>query len=90
MLARSESMEVEMNRNRYIQISELTSKKGAPGILPISPATCWRLVKQGRIPAPFKLGPGTTVWDLDEVEAAIGAMKAKRARKESGVNDVGI
>jgi len=73
-----------MNPKRYVQISELTSKKGAPGILPISPTTCWRLVKQGSIPAPFKLGPGTTVWDLDELEAAISALKVKSARKLSG------
>jgi predicted DNA-binding transcriptional regulator AlpA len=29
----------------------------------------WRWVAEGRFPPPFKLGPNTTVWDLDQVEA---------------------
>jgi predicted DNA-binding transcriptional regulator AlpA len=75
---------------RLVQISDLATTATRRGHLPVSPSTCWRWVKEGLLPRPFKLGPGTTVWDLDEVEAAIGAIKAKRARQESGVNDVGI
>jgi predicted DNA-binding transcriptional regulator AlpA len=70
-----------MNRKRYIQISELATTKRSSGLLPISPTTCWRLVKRGLLPAPFKLGPGTTVWDLNEIEEAITAFKTKRSKK---------
>lgn len=54
---------------RVIRISDLASTKGKPGLLPVSPATLWRWVKEDRFPAPFKLGPNTTVFDLDLVEA---------------------
>ena len=54
---------------RVGRIADLTSTKDRKGRLPISPATWWRWVAEGKAPAPFKLGPNVTVWDLDEVEA---------------------
>ena len=54
---------------RVIRISELASTKTKKGIVPVSPATWWRWVAEGKAPAPFKIGPNTTVWDLDQVEA---------------------
>lgn len=54
---------------RVIRISELASRPGKPGKLPVSPATIWRWVRDGRFPKPFPLGPSTTVWNLDQVEA---------------------
>ena len=36
-------------------------------LLSISRSYLWRLVKQGKIPAPIKLGPKTTVWKSDDV-----------------------
>ena len=60
---------------RVIRISDLAStpdtpeKPGKRGMLPVSPATIWRWVRSGRFPKPFKLGPATTVWDADQVEA---------------------
>ena len=54
---------------RVIRIAELASTKRKSGRLPVSPATLWRWVAQSKFPAPFKLGPNTTVWDLDQVEA---------------------
>jgi len=35
-----------------------------------SPASIWRDVKAGRIPAPFKAGPRSTRWRLGEVRSA--------------------
>lgn len=72
-----------MNTKRYLQISDLATTKLSIGLLPVSPATCRRMVKQGRLPAPFKLGIGTTVWDADEVEAAIERLKSERASKNA-------
>ncbi len=54
---------------RVIRIADLASTKHRAGRLPVSPATLWRWVAQSKFPAPFKLGPNTTVWDLDQVEA---------------------
>lgn len=36
----------------------------------ISPATCWRWVKQGRLPAPVKLSPGVTAWRVGDLRRA--------------------
>lgn len=56
---------------RVIRIAELATTKGKPGKLPVSPTTVWRWVREGRFPAPFKLGDSVTVWNLDQVEAFI-------------------
>jgi predicted DNA-binding transcriptional regulator AlpA len=54
---------------RVVRINDLATTKKKPGRLPVSPATLWRWVAAGKFPPPFKLGPNTTVWDLDQVEA---------------------
>lgn len=36
----------------------------------ISAPTVWRWVKAGRIPAPKKLGPNTTAWNVGELRQA--------------------
>jgi prophage regulatory protein len=54
---------------RLGRISEVASTREKKGIVPVSPATWWRWCAEGRAPAPFKIGPNTTVWDLDEVAA---------------------
>lgn len=37
----------------------------------ISPATVWRWVKSGRLPAPSKLGPKTTAWKVGDLRRAM-------------------
>lgn len=36
-------------------------------LLYVGCATLWRMVREGRFPAPYKLGPNTTVWKCGEV-----------------------
>jgi len=40
------------------------------GLYGCSAATIWRNVKSGRIPAPRKLSPGCTTWNVGELRAA--------------------
>lgn len=61
---------------RVGRISEVATTKDKKGIVPVSPATWWRWVAEGKAPAPFKLGPNTTVWDLDQVEAFVAKQAA--------------
>jgi prophage regulatory protein len=61
---------------RVGRISEVATTKKKKGIVPVSPATWWRWVAEGKAPAPFKLGPNTTVWDLDQVEAFVAKQAA--------------
>ncbi|MBY0235031.1 MAG: AlpA family phage regulatory protein [Burkholderiaceae bacterium] len=42
----------------------------------ISAPTVWRWVKSGRIPAPRKLGPNTTAWNVGELRRASEAKEA--------------
>lgn len=55
-------------KRRVGRISDVATTKDKKGIVPVSPATWWRWCASGRAPAPFKIGPNTTVWDLDQVE----------------------
>ncbi len=61
---------------RVIRLAQLASTKDKPGLLPVSPATIWRWVREGKFPKPFKLGAGTTVFSADAVEAFIAARAA--------------
>lgn len=56
---------------RVIRVAEIATTKEKPGLLPVSPATIWRWVREGRFPKPFKLGHSVTVWDAGAVEAFI-------------------
>ncbi len=61
----------QLKARRVIRIAELATTKKKKGHLPVSPATLWRWTSEGKFPQPFKLGPNTTVWDLDEIEAFV-------------------
>ncbi len=37
----------------------------------IGPATVWRWSKEGRLPAPKKLGPATTAWNVGELRRTL-------------------
>lgn len=40
-------------------------------VLPISHTQLWRMVKDGRFPAPIKLSPQVTVWEANAVRKYI-------------------
>lgn len=40
-----------------------------------STATVWRWVKSGRLPAPKKLGPNTTAWNVGDLRRAMAAVQ---------------
>ena len=52
---------------RVIRVAEIATTKSKKGLLPVSPATVWRWVREGKFPKPFKLGESVTVWDAAEV-----------------------
>jgi predicted DNA-binding transcriptional regulator AlpA len=58
----------EMSDDAFIRQAELLA-----GILPISPASLWRKVKNGSFPRPVKLGPKTTAWRVGSVRAWLEA-----------------
>ena len=44
-----------------------TRDASCPKLIPVSRATLWRMVREGRFPAPHKLGPNTTAWQVGEI-----------------------
>jgi predicted DNA-binding transcriptional regulator AlpA len=69
-----------MMTQRVIRMSELASTPNKPGKLPVSPATIWRWVREGKFPKPFKLSHGVTVFDADRVDAHIAQLAADTAK----------
>jgi predicted DNA-binding transcriptional regulator AlpA len=57
----------------YIRINELATTSGKDGLLPASPATIWRKVKDGSFPKPVKLGDRITAWQVSEIEEWLAA-----------------
>jgi prophage regulatory protein len=53
----------------YRRVNEISSRPGKPGRYPISAATWWRWVKERKAPQPVKLGPNTTVWSEEQLDA---------------------
>jgi len=47
-----------------------------PALIPISRSTWWRGIKEGRFPAPVKLGPRITAWRADDIIALIRSLDA--------------
>lgn len=56
---------------RVIRVADLATTKHKAGLLPVSPATIWRWVREGKFPKPYKLGSAVTVWNADAVESFI-------------------
>lgn len=56
---------------RVIRVAEIATTKDKQGLLPVSPATIWRWVREGKFPKPFKLGASVTVWRAEEIETFI-------------------
>lgn len=63
MAARNENKTVHpLSEAGFLRIWDIT-----PDVVPVSRATLWRMVRDGRFPRPIKLGPGTTCWRTSEV-----------------------
>jgi len=67
-------------RASYIRIGGLATTKGKPGLMPFSPATVWRKVKEGTFPKPVKLGERITAWKMDSIEEWLTARHAEASK----------
>lgn len=61
----------------FLRLSQIVGKPatnddpGVPAIYPISRSSWWQGVRDGRYPAPVKLGPRTTAWRVEDIRALI-------------------
>jgi predicted DNA-binding transcriptional regulator AlpA len=54
---------------RFLRLKQIIGTRDEPGRIPISKSSWWLGVKNRHFPQPVKLGPRTTVWYEDEVDA---------------------
>ena len=52
-------------------------------IFPFGKTTWWKGIKEGRFPAPVKLGPRTTAWRVEDIRALIANMEKTRAPRST-------
>lgn len=66
-------MKTSGNQPRFLRIRDIIgdAKRGIEARIPVSPSTWWKGVKDGRFPAPIKLGEKTTVWREADINALI-------------------
>lgn len=57
----------------YLRIVQIVGdpKNGVPGIVPIGKSSWWAGVREGKFPAPVKLGPRTTAWRVEDIRALV-------------------
>ncbi len=52
----------------YVRIAQILK------VIPIGRSTWWQGVKDGRFPQPVKIGPRTTVWNVEDIRAVLEAL----------------
>ena len=52
-----------------------------PGLLPVSRATFWRMVRTGRFPRGVRLSPKVTAWPVDVVAEWLETARLSGVRK---------
>lgn len=52
-------------------IGNLNAEPPIPALYPVSKSTWWEGCRTGRFPRPFKLGPRTTAWKVEDIRALI-------------------
>lgn len=57
----------------FVRLSQIIGnpKKGIPGLIPISRASWYRGIQEGRFPKPHHLGSMTAVWLMSDIQKLI-------------------
>jgi prophage regulatory protein len=61
----------------FVRVSQLLGcrRRGLPGILPISRSGLYLWIREGRWPAPVRLGPKVIAWPAQQIREALEDMK---------------
>ena len=67
----------------FLRIAQIVGNPNAeppiPALIPIGKSTWWQWVRDGKAPAPVKLGPRTTAWKSSDISALIDSLNATKA-----------
>ena len=61
-------------RQRQI-LGDRNAKPPIPAIVPIGKTAWWAGVKSGRYPRPYKLGPRTTAWRVEDIRLLLDRLR---------------
>ena len=65
---------IDRNGNPVYRRRPTTVRRGTPAIIPVKKSCWWDGVRNGRFPAPVKLGR-CTVWRVEDIKALIELLK---------------
>ena len=80
----------------FVRITQIIGdrKRGIPGVLPLGPTAWWCGIRDGRYPAPVRIGLRAVAWKAEDIHAlldklatepyvprSMGGLTAKRTRK---------
>ena len=63
----------------FLRLSSIIAPHGP---IPVSKSTWWAGVKSGRFPKPYKLGPRTSAWRVEDILTLIEQLSAVGPRPE--------
>jgi predicted DNA-binding transcriptional regulator AlpA len=66
-------MDRSIPQTGFLRLRQIVGDKtqGIPPIIPVSTSTWWAGVASGKFPKPVKLGPATTAWRAEDIQALI-------------------
>ena len=66
-------MDRSIPQTGFLRLCQIVGDKtqGIPPIIPVSKSTWWAGVASGKFPEPVKLGPATTAWRAEDIQALI-------------------
>lgn len=73
----------ELPDSAMLRLSSIATDRGKVGLLPISPASVWRKVKNGTFPAPIKFGPKTTAWKVADLRSWLAQQEAANQQPQA-------
>jgi predicted DNA-binding transcriptional regulator AlpA len=68
--------------SRYLRLKQIIGDRSLPNpiepLLPISASSWWAGVAGGKFPRPVKLGPHTTAWRWEDIQALLDSLSEEK------------
>lgn len=61
----------ELPQQGFVRLKAIIGDDHTPGVYPVSKSSWFQGIKEGRYPAPVRLGPRTVAWKADDIRALI-------------------
>ena len=61
--------------SKYLRLPQILGTGDNPGMVPVSRATWYSWIRQGRAPKPVRLGPRTSAWRESDITAFLDARR---------------